>query len=140
MGPLPEAVPCAGGLGHFFTARTEELLGEAKKTDSRVDGDLLAHLVRRFPRAFATPVAAIYNRINCRGEWPRSWKTEHLTIIPKVPNPSNLSECRNISCTSIFSKVLEGVVFKQLRRELLPDPAQYGGSPRCGTEHMLIDI
>ena len=140
LGPMPDAIPCTGGLGHFTESRTEELLGKAKKTDSRVDGDPLAHLVRRFPKAFASPVAAIFNKINGEGVWPRSWKTEHLTIIPKVPNPSSLSECRNISCTSIFSKVLEGVVLDQLRRELIPDPAQYGGNPKCGTEHMLIDI
>ena len=36
--------------------------------------------------------------------------------------------------------VLEGVVLRQLRAELLPDPAQYGGSPGCGAEHMLVEI
>ena len=32
------------------------------------------------------------------------------------------------------------MVLQQLRGELLPDPAQYGGTPRCGTEHMLVNI
>ena len=130
----------AGGLGHFSEQRTSELLQQSKKTESRVDGDPLAHLIRLFPTAFAGPVSKVFNRINSDGRWPRLWKTEHLTIIPKVPNPSNLSECRNISCTSAFSKVLEGVVLKQLRAELVPDATQYGGAPKCGAEHMLIDI
>ena len=137
----PPMVPCvAGGLGVFTQARTTELLGAAKKSDSRVDADPLAHLVRCYPGAFATPVAMIYNEINITGYWPSSWKTEHLTIIPKNPNPASLSECRNISCTSIFSKILEGVVLQQLRSELLPDPSQYGGVPKCGAEHLLVDI
>lgn len=51
-----------------------------------------------------------------------------------------MSKCRNISCTSIFSKILEGVVIGWLREELIPDPAQCGGAPKCGAEHMLIDI
>ena len=124
---MPDVPRCYGGLGHFSAGRTEELLQQSKKTKSRVEGDPLAHLIRSFPKAFASPVSAIYNKINCDGCWPKRWKTEHLTIIPKVPNPSGLSECRNISCTSAFSKVLEGVVLRQLWAELLPDPAQYGG-------------
>ena len=53
-------------------------------------------------------------------------------------NPGGLAECRNISCTSAFSKILEGVVMLRLRDE--EDRSQYGGKPKCGAEHMLIDI
>ena len=137
---MPRIARCAGGLGYFSEERTAELLRAAKKTDSRVDEDPLAHLVRCHPEAFAAPITVIYNKINDSGHWPLQWKTEHLTIIPKNPNPADLSECRNISCTSIFSKVLEGVVLLKLRGELTPDPAQYGGAPKCGAEHMLVDI
>ena len=35
---------------------------------------------------------------------------------------------------------MEGVVLEQLRGELIPDPKQYGGVPKCGTEHMLVDM
>ena len=136
----PDVPRCNGGLGVFSVERMTELLRGAKKTDSRVDGDPLAHLVRRYPESFASPVGAIYNRINEEGRWPKSWKTEHLMIIPKNPNPSDLSECRNISCTSIFSKILEGAVLLKLRGELQPDRCQYGGAPKCGAEHLLVDI
>ena len=43
-------------------------------------------------------------------------------------NISEISECRNISCTA-FSKVLEGQVLLKLGKEFLPDPNQYGGLP-----------
>ena len=102
MAPLPDIARVSGGIGPFTNEGTAELLANCKKTDSRVDGNPLAHLVRRFPRAFAEPVAAIFNQIDQSGRWPTKWKTEHLTIIPKTPNPSGLQECRNISCTSIF--------------------------------------
>ena len=133
-------VQCPGGLPTFTPDRTTELLAAVKKSDSYVDGDPLPHLVRSYPRAFATPITAIFNEINDTGTWPKDWKTEHLTIIPKNPNPADLSECRNISCTSIFSKVMEGQVLQQLRRELQPDPSQYGGVPKCGVEHMMVDL
>ena len=138
--PMPDIEREGGGLGHFSTERMSDLLKDAKKTESRVEGDPIPHLVCRFPGAFAVPVSAIFNAINDQGQWPARWKTEHLTIIPKVPNPGSLAECRNISCTSIFSKILEGVVLKKLRDELVPDPGQYGGQPKCGAEHMLLDI
>ena len=139
-GPIIDVRRCHGGLPFFTAERTEALLKAAKRSDSRVDGDPLPHLVRCHPAAFAVPVAAIYNRVNDTGTGPADWKKEHLTVIPKNPNPADLSECRNISCSSIFSKILEGEVLKQFRAELLPDPAQYGGIRKCSVEHMLIDL
>lgn len=52
----------------------------------------------------------------------------------------DLSECRNNSCTSISSKILEGEVLAKLRSELAPHPHQFGGVPKCGTKHMLIGL
>ena len=137
---MPDLPRIDGGLGFFSTERTVSLLKNAKRTDSRVEGDPLPHLIRSFPDAFAVPVAEIYNLINETGRWPIKWKTEHLTIIPKNPNPTDLSECRNISCTSAFSKILEGQVLIKLKAELEPDLSQYGGVPKCGVEHMLLDL
>ena len=139
-GLVEDGDPCHGGLPEFTLERTVELLGHAKSTDSIVQGDPLPHLIRRYQRAFAVPVAAIYNKINATGSWPTQWKTEHLTIIPKKPNPTDFSECRNISCTSAFSKILENLVLLQLCRELVPDLNQYGGVPRTGVEHLLVDM
>lgn len=39
-----------------------------------------------------------------------------------------------------MSKVLEGVLLEQLRSELRPDMAKYGGARGCGAEHMIIEI
>ena len=124
----------------FTLESVVKLLNESKKTDSIVHGDPLPNLIRQFPEAFAQPVMKIFNAINDTGRWPVTWKTEYLTIIPKTPNPADLSECRNISCTSVFSKILEGRVLDKLRRELTADLDQYGGKPKCGAEHMLIDL
>ena len=57
--PVPDLLRTAGGLGHFSSQRTSELLQQSKKTELRVDGDPLAHLIRRFPTAFADPVFLI---------------------------------------------------------------------------------
>ena len=135
-----EIPPVAGGLPEFTLASVTKILRGSKKTDSIVEGDPLPHLVRRYPEAFAGPVKMIFDRVNASGMWRKAWKTEFLTIIPKVPNLASLAECRNISCTSVFSKILEGQVLLKLRRELIPDQNQYGGKPKCGVEHMLVNL
>lgn len=138
--PLRERRKVPGGLPRFDICRTTTILSRAKKSDLMVKGGPLPGLVRGFPLAFAEPVAKICNAINDTGEWPSNWKTEYLTVIPKLPNPADLSECRNISCTSLFSKILEGEVLFQLRGELRPDPCQFGGMPKCGAEHLLVEL
>ena len=136
--PNFERVP--GGLRRFTTESTAKMLKGAKKTNSVVAGDPLPGLVRSYPDQFAKPVTMIFNRVNDTGRWPARWKEEHLTVIPKVPNPTDLSQCRNISCTSAFSKILENQVLVKLRRELCPDTQQYGGVKKCGVEHMMVDM
>ena len=129
-----------GGMGDFTRPVAEKLLKSHKRVKSKVDGDPLPHLVHKFPDLFAAPVATIFDRINRTTKWPSSWKREHLTIIPKNPRPGDLSECRNISCTALMSKVLEGVLLEKLRSELRYDPAQYGGAKGCGAEHMIMEL
>ena len=94
----------------------------------------------KFPGAFAVPAARVFNAINKTGKWPKKWKKEHVTVIPKGPKPDGLRECRNISCTPYLSKVLEGVLLKKLKGELKADPDQYGGERGCGAEHMIMEI
>ena len=127
-----------GGLPEFTIKSMVKILKESKKM--MVPGDPLPHFIWRFPEACAKPIMEIYSKNNYTGYWPKSWKTEYLTIIPKVPNPNNLSECQNISCTSAFSKILEGQVLQQLRGELIPDGIQCRGVQKSGVEHLLVDL
>ena len=128
-----------GGLDPFTQERTVEMMRSAKKLDSRVNGDLLAHLVRLYPEAFAIPLQSTTRSMKA-GTGQQIGRLSILQLSPKTPNPSGLTECRNISCTSIFSKILEGAVLAQLRKELAPDPCQYGGIPKCGADNLLVDI
>ena len=137
---IPERSGGDAGLGFFDRARVEALLRAHKKTKSRVKGDPLPHLIRIFPGQFAVPVAMIFNAVNTAAQWPGRWKEEHLTIIPKCPKPNDLSDCRNISCTPMLSKILEAVVLEKLRGKLVSDANQYGGNKGCGAEHMVVEI
>ena len=118
----------------------EKKLKDAKKPNSAVPGDLLPRIVKRHYSKLALPVSKIFNAVFDQGEWPTRWKEETAVVIPKVPNPSSLAECRNISCTAFLSKVLESVVLEDLRSEIEQDPDQYGGVKKCSVDHLLIDL
>ena len=115
-------------------------LREAKKPTSTVKGDLPPWIVKRHYGELVKPVTKIFNAVFSSGNWPKKWKTETTVIIPKTPSPNGLAECRNISCTSFLSKVLESVLLEDLRKELAPDESQYGGLKKCSVNHLLVDL
>ena len=138
IGITPTTGGVTGCLPEYTSAQVAQILKNSKKTQSQVKGDPLPQLLRMFPSA--EPVAAIFNNVNRSVCWPKKWKTEYLTIIPKVPNPADVSECSNISCMSVLSKILENRVLEQLRGELVADDRQYGRAPKCGAVHLLIEL
>ena len=109
-----------------------------KKPSSMVDGDVFPFLYNMFD--FSTAVTPVYNMVLSTGIWPSKWKVETITVIPKVPNPSDLSQCRNSSCTNFLSKVLETLVLDRLREEIGEDKIQYGGVKGSGVEHLLVEV
>lgn len=84
---MPALEHGCGGLGNFSMERTTELLEAAKKSNSRVDEDPLAHLVRLYPEAFAAPVLINYNETNNSGYWPTNWKKRTPDNYPKNSEP-----------------------------------------------------
>ena len=60
-------------------------------------------------------------------------------MIPKNNSPSSPSELRNLSCTPLFSKILESFVLDRLRAEVKLSGGQYGGLKGCSAEHFLIE-
>ena len=112
----------------------------AKKPNSAVGGDLLPRVVKAHHQLLAPAVTTIFNSVFRTGRWPLAWKTETTVVIPKVPTPGSLGECRNISCTPFLSKVLEGILLDDLRSEVPVDLSQYGGIKGCSVDHLLIDL
>ncbi|CAH0678045.1 unnamed protein product [Spodoptera exigua] len=74
----------------------------------------------------------------------RAWKKVHVLPLPKVSNPSSLSEFRPISILPIPSQVLESVVNSQLSHYLssnrLLSPYQSGFRPGHCTVSALVKI
>lgn len=116
------------------------LLAKAKKPQSQVDGDVPPKVMKLYHGNFVEPVRTIFNAIIRTSSWPTKWKEESTVVIPKTTNPTSLSECRNISCTSFLSKVLESQLLIDLRREIPPDNTQFGGNKGCSVDHLLTEL
>ena len=82
----------------------------------------------------------VFNMILTEKKWPAQWKTEFVTIIPKIPSPEQPAECRNISCTNLLSKVFERIVIEVAKQEVKPKLNQFGGEPGASTTHMLMSV
>ena len=76
-----------------------------KKPKSMVRGDIFPALMTRFGDLLAIPLCEIYNTITATKIWPKIWKEEYVTVIPKKMLPENINDLRNISCTALPSKI-----------------------------------
>ena len=77
---------------------------------------------------FALPLRTIFNLSVSTGKWPKVWKVENTSMIPKTKSPETLKQLRPIVITSTWSKVLE----KLVRSDIVSDidanlhPNQFG--------------
>lgn len=78
--------------------------------------------------------------ITRKSQWPAAWKMEYVTVIPKIPNPQQPSECRNISCTNYLSKLYESFVLEWRREEVRPKANQYGSEKGASAAQLLVEV
>ena len=118
----------------------EEKLKVAKKPTSTVPGDIPAILYNKFPTKLSPIIACLFNRITQSLQWPRAWKIEYVTVIPKCADPQDPAECRNISCTNFLSKVYEAFVLEWSRKTVRPKLNQFGGEPGASSTQLLTEV
>ena len=111
-----------------------------RKPRSMVAGDLFPDLVTKHADFLALPLTDLYNKIAASGVWPSIWKTEHVTVIPKCLSPQSFGDLRNISCTMLFSKVMESFVFEWAEQEVTVKNNQYGGVKGCSRTYLIIKV
>ena len=110
-----------------------------KKPKGIIHGDIPPQLVSRYHDLIAVPLHCIYNKVLKDCVWPAMWKEEVVKIIPKGAIPQGIQDLRNISCTPLFSKVLEHFVLKKLREGMQLSANQFGGVKGMGIDHFLCE-
>ena len=118
----------------------EERIRKSKKPNSQVPGDFPPQLLTTLAPEIAGVVTGIFNMIPNEVAWPREWKKEFQTIIPKKKAPESFDQLRNLSCTNFLSKIMESFVVDSIKNEIELSDLQYGGLKGCGTDNFLIEL
>jgi len=102
-------------------------VNKAKKPNSAVPGDIPKKILKEFTHELALPFSIIFNAILRTFQYPRQWVREYQVPIPKVTQPNNEDDLRNIAKTSFASKVFEAFLADWLMPIVKPfiDPCQY---------------
>ena len=119
-----------------------EIAGRLKsfrKPRSRVSGDVFPQIATDYADLLAQPLHLIFNKCFTSGSWPSLWKTETVSVIPKVTRPSGPGQLRNLSCTPLFSKLMEAFILDRLKTEAPLGNCQYGGIKGSSVDHFLVE-
>ena len=96
-------------------------------------------MIGQLTPTLAKLLCQVLNKVFEEGGWPKIWRHETQTVIPKSSNPASFDELRNLSCTNLFSKLMEVFVLEQMSSEVNNKPNQYGGVKGSSTNHFLIN-
>ena len=126
----------------FSPAQVWFALTKLNTNKATVPGDVPAKLIKEFAAYFAEPLADILNTSVGRGEYPKIYKFEVSTPVPKVYPTEKLTQLRNISGLFNFDKVMEKLLAEIMISDMAAklDPAQYGNQKGISIQHYLINM
>ena len=102
-------------------------------------GDIFPQLLSEHAALISVPLTNVLNAAFNAEVWPEPWRTETITIIPKNQSPEGLGDTRNISCTPVFSKIMEHFLLSRLKSEASVKTNQFGGLSGSSTNHYLAE-
>ena len=111
------------------------------KTDrSTAPGDIPARIIKEFASYLCIPFT---NIINCGlrvGHWPKMYKKETITPIPKQFPPETREMLRPIANLCNFNKILEKIISEMVISDMKEtlDPSQYGNQENKSIQHYLV--
>ena len=111
-----------------------------KRTKSTLPVDLPDALRIEFSAELAGPLTDIINTCLMEQTYPKLWKHEWVSPVPKITHPKVLQDLRKISCTSDYNKLFEGILKDWILTDISDkiDIGQFGGQAGTGTEHMIV--
>ena len=129
-------------IPQFHPARVWFALSRMSTNKATVAGDFPAKLIKHFAAYLAEPLTNVYNTSLKRGEYPRIYKFEISTPVPKVHPTENTSQLRNISgllnFDKIFEKLISQLIILDMEENL--DPSQFGNQRGLSIQHYLIQM
>ena len=129
-------------IPQFHPSQVWLALSRMDTKKSGVQGDFPAKLVKYFAAYLAEPLTHIFNESMKRGEYPKVYKFEICTPVPKTNSPENITQLRNISGLLNFDKIYEKLLAQIMVSDMAQkmDPSQYGNSKGISIQHYLINM
>jgi Reverse transcriptase (RNA-dependent DNA polymerase) len=128
------------------TFTPEAIYGVAKQIKSKTSRDpdgFNSSLIKKLIPALSLPLSLIFNSFMSTGKLPSAWKRAIVTPIYKKGPASDPSNYRPISVTSVFGKLMERIVVKEIHTFLahhkLLNRAQHGFLRGKSTTTNLLD-
>ena len=106
------------------------------------EGDLLMRVIVEFAEELAIPLANVINESLIQGVYPKIWKIETVTPVPKVYPAEKLTQLRKISGLVNFSKVTDKILAEYLAEDMAGtrDSSQYGNEKGLAIEHYMVKM
>ena len=119
-----------------------KIIGKLNKKSATVQNDIPVKLLCEFSVEISFPLAHIINFCLKNGTYPKLWKLESVTPVPKIFPPEKLKDLRKISGLPHCAKVLDKVISNYLIMDMAPnrDLAQYGNEKKLSSQHYLVKL
>ena len=129
-------------IPQFSPAQVWFVLSRIDTNKATVPGDFPAFLIKQFAAYLAEPFTDIVNTSVKLGEYPKLYKFEVCTPVPKCFPPQSVSQLRNISGLLNFDKLMEKLIAQLITSDMESsmDPAQFGNQKGTSIQHYLIKM
>ena len=126
-------------VGPFKVFKT---IKKMNKKAATVPGDLPIKLIQIFADELTLPLCHIINSCLKGGVYPKIWKCEIVTPVPKVHPPEKLEHLRKIAGLMNFSKVMDKILADFMMKDMAPntDKSQYGNVKGVSIQHYLVKL
>ena len=113
-----------------------------KSRKSTAPDDIPSKLIKEYCEFICVPLCHILNTCISKGEYPKVWKIESQTPIPKEYPVIYIDMLRNISILKNFNKIAETMLADMMVSDMKQnmDPSQYGNCKGVSVQHYLMKM
>ena len=129
-------------IPQFKEVQVWMILSQLSTNKSMVPGDIPARIFKELAAQISEPLTHVFNASLLQGEYPKIYKLEVSTPVPKKYPVKEMGEMRNISglltADKVFEKLLSELIISDMKDKI--DIAQYGNQKETSIQHYLIKM
>ena len=129
-------------MPEFTEIDVQKKLEKLKVKKAVSPGDIPPLILKTFAKHLSEPLCNIINLSIKKGQWPKLYKSEIITPVPKVHPPRSPDDLRNISGLLTFNKVAEQLISEVMISDIMKklDISQYANQKVVSLQHYLLKL